>query len=208
MFGNRRRVRIRIRNSGAKARRCEATLPVVGKLGGPGHLIAIAAVQLIHIVGRQFLVDTEASHRFIQYKSSLPATGLSYSALQDRSSRAGEHGRLLNLQFQEKKILGNSCLQMLDGGSPHQRSGGLDKTVHRFGRSPLCLCGKIRVQTMYRDYRWDQEASSFLAEDMCTTYLTVLYSRELYLTDGTVTSAAALHSTIIIPICAFTCVRV
>ncbi|MFN9908322.1 MAG: hypothetical protein ACK56F_19700, partial [bacterium] len=54
-------------------------LHLVGKLGGPGRLNAVAAVQLIHMLdqvsNRRFLVDTGASYSILPHGSSLPASG-------------------------------------------------------------------------------------------------------------------------------------
>ncbi len=56
------------------------SLHLVGKLGGPGRLNAVAAGQLIHMLdqisNRRFLVDTSASYSFLPHRSSLPATTL------------------------------------------------------------------------------------------------------------------------------------
>ncbi len=55
------------------------SLYLVGKLGGPGRLNAVAAGQLIHmldqIFNRRFLVDTGASYSILPHCSSLPAMG-------------------------------------------------------------------------------------------------------------------------------------
>jgi hypothetical protein len=54
-------------------------LHLVGKLGGPGRLNAVAAGQLIHkldqVSNRGFLVDTRASYSILPHRSSLPASG-------------------------------------------------------------------------------------------------------------------------------------
>ena len=54
-------------------------LHLVGKLGGPGRLNAVAAGQLIHMLdqvsNRRFLVDTGASYSILPHVSSLPASG-------------------------------------------------------------------------------------------------------------------------------------
>jgi hypothetical protein len=55
------------------------SLHLVGKLGDPGWLNAVATGQLIHmldqITNRRFLVDTGASYSILAHCSSLPATG-------------------------------------------------------------------------------------------------------------------------------------
>ncbi len=55
------------------------SLYLVGKLGGPGWLNAVAAGQLIHMLDqvskRRFLVDTGASYSILPHRSSLPASG-------------------------------------------------------------------------------------------------------------------------------------
>jgi hypothetical protein len=55
------------------------SLQLVGKVGGPGRLNAVAAGQVIHmldqITNRRFLVDTGASYSILPHRSSLPATG-------------------------------------------------------------------------------------------------------------------------------------
>ncbi len=55
-------------------------LHLVGKLGGPGRLNAVAAGQLIHmqdqVSNRRFLVDTWASYSILPHRSFLPAPGL------------------------------------------------------------------------------------------------------------------------------------
>jgi hypothetical protein len=55
------------------------SLHLVGKLGGPGRLNAVAAGQLIHMLdqisNRRFLVDNGASYSILPHRSSLPATG-------------------------------------------------------------------------------------------------------------------------------------
>ncbi len=55
------------------------SLYLVGKLGGPGRLNAVAAGQLIHMLdqisNRRFLVDTGASYSILPHRSSLPALG-------------------------------------------------------------------------------------------------------------------------------------
>ena len=54
-------------------------LHLVGKLGSPGRLNAVAAGQLIHMLdqvsNRCFLVDTGASYSILPHRSSLPASG-------------------------------------------------------------------------------------------------------------------------------------
>ncbi len=54
-------------------------LHLVGKLGGPGRLNAIAAGQLIHMLdqisNRRFLLDTGAAYSILPHCSSLPASG-------------------------------------------------------------------------------------------------------------------------------------
>ncbi len=56
------------------------SLHLVGKLGGPGRLNAVAAGQLIHMLdqisNRRFLVDTGASYSILPHRSSLPAKGV------------------------------------------------------------------------------------------------------------------------------------
>jgi hypothetical protein len=55
------------------------SLYLVGKLGGPGRLNAVAAGQLIHMLdqisNRRFLVYTGASYSILPHRSSLPASG-------------------------------------------------------------------------------------------------------------------------------------
>jgi hypothetical protein len=57
----------------------QGPLHLVGKLGGPGRLNPVAAVQLIHMLDqiskRRFLVDTGASYIILPHRSSLPASG-------------------------------------------------------------------------------------------------------------------------------------
>ncbi len=57
------------------------SLHLVGKLGSPGQLNAVAAGQLIHMLdqisNRRFLVDTGASYSILPHRSSLPASGRS-----------------------------------------------------------------------------------------------------------------------------------
>ncbi len=65
-----------LRNQGQEVR---GSLYLVGKLGSPGQLNAVAAGQLIHMLdqisNRRFLVDTGASYSILPHRSSLPASG-------------------------------------------------------------------------------------------------------------------------------------
>jgi hypothetical protein len=80
-------------------------LHLVGKLGGPGRLNAVAAGQLIHMLdqisNRHFLVDTGASCSIQPHRSSLPASSL------ELFGPAGQPipcwgDRLMQLRFQDQ----------------------------------------------------------------------------------------------------------
>jgi hypothetical protein len=79
-------------------------LHLVGKLGGPGRLNAVAAGQLIHMLNqvsnRRFLVDTGASYSILPHRSSLPASGPKlYGPAGQPIPCWGE--RLVQLRFQD-----------------------------------------------------------------------------------------------------------
>ncbi len=80
-------------------------LHLVGKLGGPGRLNAVAAGQLIHMLdqisNRRFLVDTGASYSILPHCSSLPASGLKLFCLAGQPIPCWGD-RLVQLRFQDQ----------------------------------------------------------------------------------------------------------
>ena len=94
---------------------------LVGKLGGPGRLNAVAAGQLIHMLdqvsNRRFLVDTGASYSILPHVSSLPASGPKlYGPAGQPIPCWGE--RLVQLRFQDldfswKFLLANVAFPIL-----------------------------------------------------------------------------------------------
>jgi hypothetical protein len=81
------------------------SLYLVGKLGSPGRLNAVAAGQLIHMLdqisNRRFLVDTGASYSILPHCSSLPASGPKlYGPVGQPIPCWGD--RLVKLKFQDQ----------------------------------------------------------------------------------------------------------
>ncbi len=82
-------------------------LQLVGKLGGPGRLNAVAAGQLIHVLdqvsNRRFLMDTGASYSILPHRSSLPASSLRlYGPAGQPIPCWGD--RLVTLRFQDQNF--------------------------------------------------------------------------------------------------------
>ncbi len=98
------------------------SLYLVGKLGGPGRLNAVAAGQLIHMLdqvsNRRFLVDTGASYSILPHLSSLLASGPKlYGPAGQPIPYWGD--RLVTLRFQDqdfswKFLLADVAFPILD----------------------------------------------------------------------------------------------